>query len=67
MRNDKEATLRKGNLPKAEAVREAEVVEGACLKCVDQQIGDGGNNPRARSVSTDAKRDSENYHDISHE
>lgn len=35
--NDCEATLRKGNLPPAEAVRTAQEVKGACVKAATRQ------------------------------
>lgn len=37
--NDCEATLRKGNMPKSEAVTEAKEVKGAALKCAIAQCG----------------------------
>ena len=40
--NDCEATLRKGNLPKAEAVTEAKEDKGAALKAVLPQIESNG-------------------------
>jgi hypothetical protein len=44
--NDCEATLRKGNLPKSEAVRTLPLTgNGECLEEVKEQIGDGGNMP----------------------
>jgi len=45
--NDETATLRSGNLPKAEAVREAKAEEGVTKKCADQQVG---NNIRRSGV-----------------
>lgn len=37
--NDCEATLRKGNMPKASAVEEAKEVKGAAFECVKKQCG----------------------------
>ena len=49
--NDAEATLRQGNLPKAEAVETtAKAEEGAAKKCAAQQVG---NNIRRSGVSED--------------
>jgi len=46
--NDPDESLRKGNLPKAEAVKEAKCEEGAALKAVKPQIE--SNNPRKVEV-----------------
>lgn len=43
--NGEEATLRKGNLPKAEAVRTAKPVEGAGLKSAKNQYESSGVHP----------------------
>lgn len=46
--NDSEATLRKGRLPKSEAVRTASVDEHVACKCADKQNqNDGDENSRA--------------------
>lgn len=49
--NGTTATLRGGNLPKAEAVRTAKYDEGAAVKCATKQnISDGGTDPKKRNV-----------------
>jgi hypothetical protein len=53
--NGTEATLRKGSLPKSQAVTDAKCDEGVARKCIDVQvIGDGtpgepNGNPKKRS------------------
>jgi hypothetical protein len=45
------ATLRGGNLPKAEAVREVKCDEGAAVRCAQKQnTSDGGEYPKHRNV-----------------
>ena len=39
---DPEATLRKGNMPKAEVVREAKSEKGACVRAAQQQNSSDG-------------------------
>ena len=46
--NDAEATLRKGSLPKSEAVRQSRSEEGAAKRCIDQQV-DGNGDPKKRT------------------
>jgi hypothetical protein len=38
--NSETATLRKSNMPRAEKVRDAKAVPGACIKAAKQQAGD---------------------------
>lgn len=49
--NDAEATLRKGSLPKSEAVRDAKPVLGVAVKCAQRQnTSDQGEWPKHRNV-----------------
>jgi hypothetical protein len=52
MKNSPEATLRKGNLPKAEEVKEAEYVDGACLKSAKNQYESSGVIPMGKDTPT---------------
>ena len=51
--NDEEATLRKGNLPKAEAVTTAKAVEGAHAAALKPQLGEHDDTRRTPSNSPD--------------
>jgi len=49
--SDPEATLRKGNMPKPEAVRDAQEVKGAAVKAAqNQNTSDGKDWPKGRNV-----------------
>ena len=53
--NDAEATLRKGSLPKSEAVRQARSEEGACKRCIAQQVDDNARDVRKYSSDDNDK------------
>ena len=53
--NDAEATLRKGSLPKSEAVREARSEEGAAKRCAAKQIEDNARDVRKYSSDDNDK------------
>lgn len=49
--NGEAATLRSGNLPKPEAVRDAKPQDGAAVKCAEKQnTSDGGDYSKKRNV-----------------
>jgi hypothetical protein len=51
--NDEEATLRKGNLPKSEAVTTAKFVDGAHAAAIKPQLGEHDDTRRTPSNSPD--------------
>jgi hypothetical protein len=67
--NSECATVRVGNKPPAEAVRQIDrdANKGKTLQCIDIQIGDGGNNPRDRNVPLQQDRDKQKTADMVHE
>ena len=55
--NDCDSAIKDAKKYTPEAVREAKEVKGATIKSIDNQIGDGGNNPRAMKEPSMIKRD----------